>query len=151
MTLNSYKGEFSMDNLIFQRTWEDADFFEIEISAYTESVTAKSRYYVTEHMLEELSVALSMFPQNYQEILYWESGTKGDDSSSSVSFKVWCEDKLGHIALEMYMEFDTTTVASTYHSYFLLRTELGLLNSFGKSLALLNNRGIGKKVELIRQ
>jgi hypothetical protein len=73
---------------------------------------------------------------------------KGDSSTPFVSFEFSCEDKRGHIIIEVYMELDDGASYSKHNCCFFVRTEAGLLNDFGKSLTSLNKSGIGKKVKL---
>ena len=137
-----------MDILSIERVWEDTDFFEIEVVAQSKLISAKVRSYTTEASINELAHKLADFPQNFDDKYIWENGAKGDDSTPFVSLEFWCEDKRGHIAIEVYMELDDGASYSKHNCCFFVKTEGGLLNSFGKSLALLNESGIGKKVTL---
>ena len=80
--------------------------------------------------------------------IFGENGTKGDDSTQFICLEIWCEDKLGHVIIEVYLELDDGSLYSKHNCCFYVRTELGLLNRFGKSLSLLNEKGIGRKVIL---
>ena len=76
------------------------------------------------------------------------AGTKGDESTPFISLEFWCEDNLGHIVIEVYMELDDGASYSKHNCCFFIKTETGLLNNFGKSLGTLNERGVGKKIIL---
>lgn len=137
-----------MDTLSIERVWEDNEFFEVEIIAQSTPISASVKSYITEDSINELAQHLAVFPQRLNDKYIWENGAKGDDSTPFVSFEFWCEDKLGHIVIEVYMELDDGASYSKHNCCFFVKTEAGLLNSFGKSLVSLNERGIGKKVVL---
>lgn len=148
MTLNSNKEGENMDKISIERVWEDADFFEIEVFAQSELVCANVRSYTTIASINELASHLASFPKALDDRYLWENGAKGDDSTPFISLEVWCEDRLGHIVIEVYMEIDDGAAYSKHNCCFFVKTEVGLLNSFGKSLLLLNEKGIGRKITL---
>ncbi|MDR1101572.1 MAG: hypothetical protein LBL34_04390 [Clostridiales bacterium] len=137
-----------MDMISIERIWEDDYFFQIEITAQSEIMRASVKSYTTEALLKELALRLVSFPQNFNDRYLWENGTKGDDSTPFVSLEFWCADKLGHIIVEVYMEIDDGAAYSKHNCCFFVKTEIGLLQTFGNSLFVLNERGIGKKVIL---
>ena len=137
-----------MDILSIERIWEDADFFEIEVVARSELISASVKSYTTEASINELASQLTTFPSKFDDKYLWKNGTKGDSSAPYISLEFWCEDKLGHIVVEVYTEIDDGASYSKHNCCFFIKTETGLLNNFGKSLAFLNERGIGKKVSL---
>jgi hypothetical protein len=65
------------------------------------------------------------------------NGGKGDGGTPFVSLEFWCKDKLGHVIVEVYMEIDDGASYDKHNCCFFIKTETGLLNSFGKSLSLL--------------
>jgi hypothetical protein len=134
--------------LSIERIWEDVDFFEIEVIARSEIISASVKSYTTVALINELALRLATFPQKIDDRYIWENGSKGDDSTPYVSLEFWCEDKLGHIIIEVYMEIDDGASYNKHNCCFFVKTEPGLLNSFGKSLVLLNEQGIGKKITL---
>lgn len=134
--------------LSIERIWEDVDFFEIEVIAQSEIISASVRSYTTEASINELALRLATFAQKIDDRYIWENGDKGDDSTPYVSLEFWCEDKLGHIVIEVYMELDDGASYNKHNCCFFVKTDAGLLNSFGKSLVLLNEQGIGKKIAL---
>lgn len=134
--------------LSIERIWEDVDLFEIEVIAQSEIISASVRSYTTVASINELASRLVTFPQKIDDRYIWENGDKGDDSTPYVSLEFWCEDKLGHIVIEVYMELDDGASYNKHNCCFFVKTEAGLLNSFGKSLVLLNEQGIGKKITL---
>ena len=137
-----------MDNLIIERVWEDADFFEIEVTAQSDIIHAKACSYTDPENIHELASRLMDFAQSYDDRCIWENGVKGDNFTPYLPLEFWCEDKLGHIIVEVYLELDDGAPYSKHNCCFFIRTELGLLNRFGKSLLSLNKPGLGKKIAL---
>lgn len=137
-----------MGKISIEKVWEDSDFFEIEVSAKSEMISAKVRSYTTIASINELALRLESFPQTPDDRYLWENGTKGDNSTAFVSFEVWCENKLGNIIMEIYMEIDDGGSYDKHNCCFFIKTESGALNSFGRSLRLLNREGIGEKITL---
>lgn len=137
-----------VDILSLERVWEDRNFFEIEVLAQSESVCAKARSYVTPEAILELSAALASFPQSENDRYYWECGTKGDESTPFVSLEFWCEDQLGHVLIEVYMEIDDGGSLCKHNCCFFIRTNVGELNSFGKRIRSLCKEGTGTIIVL---
>ena len=137
-----------MDILSIERVWEDVDYFEIEVMAKSELIYARVRSYTTVDKISELASRLETFPRSSDDRFIWENGGKGDGCTPFVSLEFWCKDKLGHIIVEVYMEIDDGASYDKHNCCFFIKTETGLLNSFGKSLTLLNEKGIGKKITL---
>ena len=134
--------------LSIERVWEDVDFFQIEVIAQSKLISARVKSYTTVNSITELISRLKTFPEHLDDRYIWENGDKGEGYTPFISLEFWCEDKLGHIVIEVYMELDDGASYDKHNCCFYIKTEVGLLNSFGKSLALLNQRGIGKKVTL---
>jgi len=134
--------------LSIERIWEDDYFYEIKVHAKSEFVSASTECYTNNDLINNLANNLSSFPKNFEDRFFWENGEKGDDSTTYFSLEFWCEDKLGHILIEIYMEINDGGSFDKHNCCFYLKTEIGLLNNFGKSLFKLNNKGIGYKVTL---
>jgi hypothetical protein len=137
-----------LGGLSIERVWEDVDFFEIEVIAQSDIICARARSYTTVTLINELALHLMYFPMKLDDRYIWENGTRGDSSTPFVSFEFWCEDKSGHIVIEVYMELDDGASKDKHNCCFFVRTEIALLNCFGKSLVSLEHPGIGKKVSL---
>ena len=137
-----------MDAITIKRIWEDDDFFEIEVVAKSEFIEARINSYTTETLINELALQLACFPKRTSDRYLWENGIKGDNSTPFISLKFWCEDKLGHIVIEVYMEINDGASYDKHNCCFYIRTETELLNRFGKSLTMLNEKGIGIEITL---
>ena len=139
-----------MDNIIFERIWQDNDitgFFEIKITAQSESVCATSNIYAHDDSIIDLSNKLSLFINDSDHSFLWELGEKGPRYTPSASLEFKHSDKMGHIIIDVFMEIDDGIAANHYCSFY-VKTELGLLEQFAKSLKRILKPVIGEKVEL---
>ena len=134
----------SMDLLTIERVWEDEYFFEIRVAAKSKSISAECRSYTTEDAISELSTKLIAFPSKPNDSFLWENGIKGDQSTPFLSLEFMCEDKLGHILVEVYMEIDDGALYSKHNCCFYVRTEIGLCNKFGKALDEFKTSNVGE-------
>ena len=137
-----------MDILSVERVWEDNEFFEIKVSAQTKLINASVRSYTTDEWITGLAHRLATFPNGLSDRFIWENGEKGDETTPFVSLEVWCADKLGHVVVEVYMEIDDGALFSKHNCCFYVRTEIGMLNRFGKDLFSLVIKGVGHSATL---
>ena len=137
-----------MDSLSIKRVWEDSDFFEIEVMATSELIQARVKSYTTSESIKELSSRLANFPKTHDDKYLWENGTRGDASTPYVSLEFWCENKRGCVIIEVYMELTDGASFDKHNCCFFVKTEVGLLNKFGKSLNIIDMPGTGQRVVL---
>ena len=149
MTLNLNKGDVEMNNISFKRIWQDIDFFEIELSACSDTVSASTKVYVTDDAIIELSKNLLSNIENKNFDFLWENGEKGNNSTPYVSLRFFNKDKLGHVFIEVYMEIDDDGPLDKHNCCFYIKTELGILNNFAKKIININSKDIDIKVQLI--
>lgn len=137
-----------MCDLVFEKIWEDTDFYEVRILAQSDCAQANTTTYITAEAIENLAKGLKDFPKVRDDSFYWENGEKGNVSMPFVSLELCCKDQKGYIEISIYIEFADDTV-KRYHSYFALSTESGQLNDFGRALLKLNQPGIGAEIKLV--
>lgn len=137
-----------MDNLIFERIWQDEYFFELEMTAQSERVRARTKTYCSEEAISLLSGVLAVFPRSRNDSYLWENGDKGDPYPPFVSLKFYCKDGSGHIGIEVFMEIDDGGSLDRHHCCFTLSAEAGMLNRFGRALRHINEPVLGTRIEL---
>lgn len=137
-----------MYSLSIKKVWKDYNFFEIEVYALSELISAKARSYTTKEAIENLSSHLIVFPETPDDRYIWESGTKGDDYTPYISLEFWCDDSCGHLIIEVYMEIDDGGSYNRHNCCFFVKTEVGLLNTFGHKLSELATADVGFSVTL---
>lgn len=137
-----------MDSIIIERIWEDDEFFEVKFSANSNVICAQVKSYTTKKSISNLIAGLESFIIKQDDRFFWENGEKGDLSTPYISLEAWNEDKCGHIIIEVYMELEDGAAYGKHNCCFYVKSELGLLNQFGKALHKLNEPGIGAKAVL---
>ena len=137
-----------MDMLTLERVWEDEDFFELEITAKTNTVWVKSKFYTTNELIDRLASEIMFLLKDNRNRFFWANETRSDGLPPSFSLRVSFEDKLGHIKIDTYVKLDDDAFDETHSCSFLIRTEYGALERFGKELFYLTQRGIGFRAEL---
>lgn len=138
-----------MDNISFERIWQDEDFFEIKVSVHSDLVSAVTKVYTTEKSILELSEKLQSNIVKSKFDYLWQNGKKGNKSTPYISLRFFNSDKLGHILIEVYMEIDDGGSLDKHNCCFYIKTELGILNEFTKKITKINNKTIGTKIQLI--
>ena len=136
-----------MDVLSLEKIWKDNEFYEVEFKASSEFVGVKTKAYVIPEKISELAKRLSDFPESKNDEFYWESGTKGEGYAPCFSLGFKCDD-CGHVKIEVYCEIDDGASLEKHNCCFFVKSEIGLVNRFGKSLFNINNGEIGAKAEL---
>ena len=136
-----------MDMLSFEKIWEDNDFYEIEFKASSEFADIKAKTYVIPEKINELAKRLSSFPERKNDEFFWENWKKGEGYTPyfSLGFKY---NIYGHVEIEVYCEIDDGADLGNHNCCFFIRSEIGLVNRFGKSLLNMNIGEIGTKAEL---
>ncbi|MCL2149984.1 MAG: hypothetical protein FWH51_03515 [Dehalococcoidia bacterium] len=137
-----------MDNISIERVWEDAGFFEIKITAQAELISVSVKSYIESESIDKLASQIAAFLKTIRSSFFWENGVKGDSFTPYVSLEFWHDDNPSHVIIEVYMEIDDGASFDKHNCCFFIRTEIGLLEHFGNSIAMLNEHGIGKKVIL---
>ena len=140
-----------MKNIIeIVKIWQDdaEPFFQLEITACSEIITAKSCIYSTNDMIDELEKKLQLFISNNEPEVFWQLGEKGDATTPSVSLKFFRASSSGRICVEVYMELDDGGKYSEHNCCFYVKTELGLLEKFYNRLPKLKEPQLNYPITL---
>lgn len=138
-----------MDNLLFQKIWEDFDFYEIQVTAYNDNVKAQTELYVNKKSIISLSNDIRNLVKTPSNNFYWEIGSHDLSVESFFSLKKIAYDNLGHFQFEVNIGIQNDNNAN-YYSLFPISTEAGLLSQFGENILLLNNDNTFESCILIK-
>ena len=72
-----------MNNLLFEKIWEDADFYQIIVKALAKNISAETKVYVTKENIIALSDLIKNLIDKHHSEFYWEIG---DTDLSAESF-----------------------------------------------------------------
>jgi hypothetical protein len=137
-----------LDNLLFERIWQDKDFFELRITASSRVAKATVDCYAIDEDILDLSKGLSVFPKTVDDELFWSLSEKGEKYTPYFSMRVFCKDKYGHIRIEVYLEICDGGPLESHNTCFYIDTEAGLLNKFGEKVKCLIKPEVGTKVSI---
>lgn len=136
------------DNIAIRIVWQDNDMAEVEVICSSSVVTAVSKIYVCDEMIDELRLEIDLFLRGCIKEGFWISGEFGNDSTACVSFRFIRKDRQGHVLVEVFMELDDGGEFDTHNCCFYVNTEYGMLMNFSKSLSYLKTNPPGFALQL---
>ena len=116
-----------MNNLLFEKIWEDADFYQIMVKALAKNISAETKVYVTKENIIALSESIKNLIDKHHSEFYWEIGDTDLSAESFISIGLAEYDNLGHY--KFVLKFGCS---------FPITTETGLLSHFSENVLLLN-------------
>lgn len=134
-----------MDNLLFEKIWEDIDFYQIKVKASGENITAETKVYVTKDSIITLSDNIKNLVDRHYNEFYWEIGDTDLSVQSFFSIRLAEYDNLGHYKFVLKFGFQNDD-GEDYGCSFPITTETGLLSQFAENILLLNKDGFLKVV-----
>lgn len=120
-----------MDNLIFEKIWEDIHALEFKIEAKNQYVIVWQTCYMDELGLKENINSLLQFIDSEQKHCYVEFGCKEDNSAPAFSMEASFADRSGHILLELDMEIDDNSERK-HRCQLYIKTDITSLEQFCK-------------------
>lgn len=136
-----------MNNIIFEKVWQDDDLLELKILAESEFVTAYQKCYIQKIDLEEASTKIVKYSKEYDIDQYIEMGHKEGNFTPAFSMNLLKADMSGHLKIEVDVEIADTDNRSHRCRYF-VESELGVIERLGINLMKLASADVGFKVSL---
>ena len=131
-----------IDNIIFEKIYMDYDFYEIRITCRNEVVTTFADCYVNNQGIHELSQKIDEYVSGKTDSFSWSAGDCDEGDLSGVVLNVFPKDKYGHLYIQV-MTSESYTMSMCNKCCLYIHTELGLLNTFGNRIKVLNNSFVG--------
>lgn len=148
MTLNlSSREDIRMDNIIFEKIWQDDNLIELKISANSEFASAYQNCYIQDKKLEDIAEAILSFVGNNTEACYLEFGKKEGNYTPAFSMCMLPVDIFGHIKIEVDIEIADNDTRS-HRCCFYVKSELGLIERLGRNIRKMTNESNGYEVSL---
>lgn len=122
-----------MDNIIFEKVWQDGNIIELKISASSEFVSAYQYCYIQDNKLKEISEKMINFVKNYNETCYLEFGVKTGNYTPAFSMCIMPADMLGHVMIEVDIEIADNDMRA-HRCCFYVKSELGIIERLGMNL-----------------
>lgn len=136
-----------MDNIIFEKIWQDENLIELKISANSKYVSAYQSCYIQDKKLEIIADKIYNFAGNSSETCYLEFGKKEGNYTPAFSMCILPADISGHVKIEVDIEIADNETRS-HRCCFYVKSELGLIEQLGLSLKNLITESDGSEVSL---
>lgn len=136
-----------MDNIIFEKIWQDDNLIELKISASCEFASAYQSCYIQDKKLEEIADKICNFSENFDEACYLEFGKKEGNYTPAFSMCMLPADMSGYVRIEVDIEIADNDTRS-HRCCFYVKSELGLIEQLGMSLKGLILEQAGSEVAL---
>lgn len=136
-----------MDDIVFEKVWEDEVMFEINIKVQTEYLIANHNFYMNEEILNELCECLYKYLSDYKKEN--EVVIRYDELAAypMMKMKLLPVDELGNVNIRLYFSFDEQGDYLCYCKSMVI-TNLGSLSIFAEKLKYIIYEDIGYKVYL---
>ena len=139
--------EKTMDNIIFEKIWEDETLIQIKITAISKYITAFQNCYVNKITIEETNKRIKQYIDNYNNDVYIQFGEKIGNYTPAFSMNILKSDIYGHVKIEVDLEIDDTDDRSHRAKFFVV-SELGAIEKFRiQFLKILENK-IGATISI---
>lgn len=146
MTSNLNRGD-KMDNIVFEKVWQDENLIELKISAISEFVSAYQSCYIQDKVLNEISEKMCKYVDNVQETCYLEFGKKEGNYTPAFSMSILPAEMSGHTKIEVDIEVaDNDT--RCHRCCFYVKSEIGLIERLGINLKKLVTEAEGSIISL---
>ena len=130
-----------MDNLSIFRIWNDSnpndDMCEISIHGVNEYVSMIINCYTNDCALALFASKLIEFPKSRNDSVLLEFSVRNKKSISFCSIEFSLNDNRGHVNIKIIMDTNASKIMNNYTGEFIISSEIGLVNKFGKSLQYL--------------
>ena len=138
---------YIMDNIRIKKIYEDTELIELQISAEASFVKAFQYCYVQMDDLKRFSKDVLDYVDNCTHGCYVELGSKQVNFTPACSFKFLPSNKFGHLNIEVDIEINDNS-ERLHRCVFYVKSELGLVESFGRALNYLGEEAIDFEIVL---
>lgn len=122
-----------MDNITFEKIWQDENLIELKITANSKFVSSYQSCYIQDKKLEEIADKIYNFVGNYSKTCYLEFGKKEGNYTPAFSMCILPADVSGQVKIEVDIEIEDNDIRS-HRCCFYVKSELGLIEQLGISL-----------------
>ena len=137
-----------IDNIIIKKIWEDPYLIELELTCISSVITATSKIYVCDDLIDELTDKINQFLEGKIKETVWQNGSKGNKTPPCAIFRFLNKDTQGHIIIEVFLELYDSGDFTKQNCCFYVNTEHGLLMNFANKLSRLKSNSEVYEIEL---
>lgn len=125
----------------FKKTWEDVDFYELQMEFKGANCKADIDIYTSNEELEELRKGINYFCNLSINEFTWKPGNETENITHFISIRFFKHNNRGHIGLELTVD-NKLEVPEKMNANFFIITEINQLDDFLKKLERLINEEI---------
>lgn len=136
-----------MDNIIFEKIWQDDNLIELKITAISKFVTAYQNCYIQASNLKEITRKIISYTNIKDRNCYIQMGEKEGNFTPAFSMKIERIDSRGHLNIEVDIEIADTETRK-HRCCFYIESEIGAIDRLGVNIDKLIKAELWTKVEL---
>lgn len=146
--LNLSNEVFKMDNIVFEKLWQDEELLEFKVVAHNEFIEVLQSCYIATDDLKRNAGKIIEYKNNYELECYLEFGKKEGNYTPAFSMLILPADSHGHLKIELDIEI-ADNEKRCHRCSFYIKTEIGMLDKLGNKLAKFEKLDIGGRISLI--
>lgn len=136
-----------VDNIIFEKVWEDETFIEMKITAISKFSTSYQTCYVDESGINQMIDKINFYLVDSTQSISINFGEKAGNYTPAFSMKLMNADKRGHLKIEVDIEIEDIDDRSHRCKYF-VESELGAVERFGQKALNFYQSQIGTSISM---
>lgn len=136
-----------MDNIIFEKIWQDDNLIELRIAANCEFVSAYQNCYIELQRLKEISEKITTYLNDSSTSCYLEFGQKEGNYTPAFSMCILPSDLTGHVKIEVDIEIADNNERA-HRCCFYVKSDMGLIDNLNVGLKRLAVELEGTKISL---
>lgn len=136
-----------IDNIIFEKVWEDETFIEMKITAISKFSTSYQTCYVNESEIKQMINKIKHYLIDSTKSVSINFGEKAGNYTPAFSMKLMSADKRGHLKMEVDIEIEDIDDRSHRCKYF-VESELGAIERFGQKASNFYQSQIGTSISM---
>lgn len=136
-----------MNNIIFEKVWEDDTSIELKITAISKYATSYQSCYVNEAEIQEMIIKINEYVKDYTKDVYIIFGEKEGNYTPAFSMNLLKADSRGRVKIEVDIEIDDTEDRSHRCKYF-VESEIGAIERFGQNALDIYISEIGTSISM---
>ena len=143
-----------MNNITIERSWADpvVDLYELCITCSNDQITASAmECWASNEIIDDLSFKIQKYSQKEISEFEWKVGDFEINGLSEVTLKVLPTDKFGYLYIQIDMKIYNSSGLNQQsgNCNMNIKTEIGLLEAFGKRISKLKEQENNIIVSLI--
>lgn len=147
LSLSKIGGTNKVENIVFEKVWEDDTSIELKITAISKYVTSYQLCYVDETEMQKMINKIKDYIKDPHKATHILFGEKEGNYTPAFSMNIGRADLRGHVKIEVDIEIDDIDDRSHRCNYF-VESELGAIERFGQKALDFYNSEVGTSISM---